>query len=87
MRTLATYTRFAALLAAGITVAIGAAYGQKGNDKDRLAQVAELEQLHATFHGASQRARSSEWRFGDSDNTANPRHTRDLDGRRRTHRR
>ena len=52
MRTLATYTRFAALLAAGITVAIGAAYGQKGNDKDRLAQVAELEQLHATFHGA-----------------------------------
>ena len=56
MRTLATYTRFAALLTAGITVAIGAAHAGGWDDKDgldRLAQVAELEQLHATFHGAA----------------------------------
>jgi len=58
MRTLATYTCVAALLAAGIT-AIGAAHaGARGNDKgqedkDTLAQVAELEQLHATFHAAA----------------------------------
>jgi hypothetical protein len=55
MRTLATYTCYAVLLAAGIT-AIGAAHAGGWNDKDgldRLAQVAELEQLHATFHGAA----------------------------------
>jgi len=56
MRTLATYTRFAALLAAGITAAIGAAQaGGSGDDADRveqLAQAAELERLHATFHAA-----------------------------------
>ncbi|MGB2636645.1 MAG: hypothetical protein WAM58_22150 [Candidatus Acidiferrum sp.] len=56
MRTLATYTRFAALLAAGTAAAIGAAHaGGWGDDADRveqLAQMAELEQLHATFHAA-----------------------------------
>jgi hypothetical protein len=37
MRTLATYTRFAALLAAGITAAIGAAHaGGSGDDADRV---------------------------------------------------
>jgi hypothetical protein len=57
MRTLGTYTRFAALLAVGITAAIGAAHaGGQWDDEnrvDRLAQVAELEQLHVTFHGAA----------------------------------
>lgn len=54
MRTLAKYTRFAALLAAGITAAMGIAYaGDRDDDNDRLAQVAELEALHATFHGAA----------------------------------
>ncbi len=54
MRSLATYTRFAALLAVGITWAIGAAHaGGSEDDVDRLAQVAELEQLHATFHAAA----------------------------------
>jgi hypothetical protein len=57
MRTLPTYTRFAALLAAGIAAAIGSglAGGQAydENQLDRLAQVAELEQLHATFHAAA----------------------------------
>ena len=53
MRTLATYTRFAALLAVGVIAAIGAAHaGGWGDDDDQLAQVAELEQLHATFHAA-----------------------------------
>src|SRR5271156_6359388 len=54
MRIFATCTRFAALLAAGIAATIGAAHaGGQGDDQsrvDRLAQVAELEQLHATFH-------------------------------------
>jgi hypothetical protein len=53
MRTLATYTRFAALLAAGITVAIGAAHAGGWEDDERLAQVALLHELHATFHGAA----------------------------------
>jgi hypothetical protein len=54
MRSLATYTRFAALLAVGITWAIGAAHaGGPEDDVDRLAQVAELEHLHATFHAAA----------------------------------
>jgi hypothetical protein len=52
MRTLATYTRFAALLTAGIIAAIGAAQAGGQSDDQRLAQVAELEQLHATFHAA-----------------------------------
>jgi hypothetical protein len=53
MRTLATYTRFSALVAVGIIAAIGAAHaGGWGDDNDRLAQVAELEKLHATFHAA-----------------------------------
>jgi hypothetical protein len=53
MRTLATYICFAALLTAGIT-AIGTAHaGGQADDKDTLAQVAELEQLHATFHAAA----------------------------------
>jgi hypothetical protein len=50
-------TRFAVLLAAGIIVAIGAAHAggrrDDGDQLDQLAQVAELEQLHATFHGAA----------------------------------
>jgi hypothetical protein len=57
MRTFAMYVRFAALLAVGIAVVIGAAHagseGDDGNRVDQLAQVAELEQLHATFHGAA----------------------------------
>jgi len=53
MRILAKYTRFAALLALGVIAAIGAAHADGwGNDNDQLAQVAELEQLHATFHAA-----------------------------------
>ena len=54
MGTLATYTRFAALLAVGIIAAIGAAHaGGGGDDKEKLAQVAELEQqIHVTFHAA-----------------------------------
>ena len=67
MGTLATYTRFAALLAAGIIAAIGAAYGGGGgDDKDKLAQVAELEQqIHVTFHAAvSVHDRSEERRVG-----------------------
>ena len=56
MRTFARYTLFASLLGAGIAVAIGAAYagGQRGDENrvERLAQIAELEQLHTTFHSA-----------------------------------
>ena len=48
MRTLATYTRFAALLAAGITVAIGAAHaGGWGDDEDGLDQLAQVAKLHS----------------------------------------
>jgi hypothetical protein len=47
------YPRFVALLAAGIIAAIGAAHARDWRDDDnRLAQVTELEQLHATFHAA-----------------------------------
>ena len=47
------YPRFVALLAVGIIAAIGAAHaGGRRDDDDQLAQVAELEQLHATFHAA-----------------------------------
>jgi hypothetical protein len=53
MRTITLYTCFAALLAGAITV-VGAAHaGGRGNDEEQLAQVAELEQLHATFHAAA----------------------------------
>ncbi len=54
MRTLGKSTCVAALLAVGITGAIGAARaGGSGDDEERLAQVAELEhQIHATFHAA-----------------------------------
>jgi hypothetical protein len=57
MRTLAKYTSFAALVAVGITAAIGVARaGGSGDDADRLerlAQITELEQqIHATFHAA-----------------------------------
>jgi hypothetical protein len=54
MRTLATYTRFTALLAVGVIAAIGAAHaGGWRHDEDKLAQTAELEQqIHATFHAA-----------------------------------
>jgi hypothetical protein len=48
------YARLVALLAVGIIAATGAA-AQTGNwqdDDEQLAQVAELEQLHATFHAA-----------------------------------
>jgi hypothetical protein len=45
------YTRFVALLVVGIVAAIGAARAD-GDGNDQLAQMAELEQLHATFHAA-----------------------------------
>jgi hypothetical protein len=48
------YARLVALLAVGIIAAAGAA-AQAGNwrdDDEQLAQMAELEQLHATFHAA-----------------------------------
>jgi hypothetical protein len=51
--TLATYTRFAALLTAVAAACTGTAYaGDWDHDPEQLAQVAELEQLHATFHAA-----------------------------------
>lgn len=54
MRIHTTYMRFAVLLAVGILAAIGAARaGGSGDDEDQLAQMAELEQLHATFHAAA----------------------------------
>jgi hypothetical protein len=47
------YTRFVVLLAVGIIAAIGAARaGGWRDDDDKLAQWAELEQLHAAFHAA-----------------------------------
>jgi len=47
------YTRLVALLAVGIIPTIGAAQASGShNDNNRLAQMAELEQLHATFHAA-----------------------------------
>jgi hypothetical protein len=49
-----SYARFVALLAVGITTAIGAAaYAGDCYDSDeQLAQSTELEQLHAAFHAA-----------------------------------
>jgi hypothetical protein len=51
--TLATYTRFAALLVAVVAAGVGAAHaGDWRSDQDQLAQMALLHDLHATFHGA-----------------------------------
>ena len=55
MRTtkLATYTRFAALFTAMSAVSMGTAYaGDWEHDQEQLAQMAELQHLHATFHAA-----------------------------------
>jgi hypothetical protein len=47
------YTCFAALLAVGVIAAAGATQaGGWGDDDERLAQVTELERLHAAFHAA-----------------------------------
>jgi hypothetical protein len=46
------YACFLALLAVGIIPAIGAAQAGGLNNNAQLAQIAELEQLHATFHAA-----------------------------------
>ena len=53
--TLATYTRFAALLTAVAAACMGTAYAgdwEHDQDQEQLAQMAELEQLHAAFHAA-----------------------------------
>jgi hypothetical protein len=51
--TLATYTRFAALLTAVAAACTGTAYaGDWEHDQEKLAQMTELERLHATFHAA-----------------------------------
>jgi hypothetical protein len=51
--TLATYTRFAALLTAMAAASMGTAYaGGWEHDQEELAQMAELHNLHATFHAA-----------------------------------
>ena len=47
------YSRFVALLAVGVIAATGAAHADGWRDDDeQLAQMTELEQLHATFHAA-----------------------------------
>ena len=50
--TLATYTRFAALLTAVAAACTGTSYAGDWEHDQRLAQIAELENLHATFHAA-----------------------------------
>jgi hypothetical protein len=51
--TLATFTRFAALLTAVAAACMGTAYAGDGeHDQEVLAQMAELHNLHATFHAA-----------------------------------
>ena len=51
--TLATYTRFAALLTALAAAGMGTAYaGDREFDQEQLAQITELQNLHATFHAA-----------------------------------
>jgi hypothetical protein len=51
--TLAAYTRLAALLTAVAAVCTGTAYaGGWEHDQEQLAQTAELENLHKTFHAA-----------------------------------
>jgi hypothetical protein len=48
-----TYARFVALLAVGIIAAVGVAHANGWQDDDeQLAQMTELEQLHATFHAS-----------------------------------
>ena len=52
-KTLATYTRFAALLTAVAAACMGTGYaGGWQHDQEQLAQMAELHNLHATFHAA-----------------------------------
>ncbi len=50
--TLATYTRFAALLTAMAATCMGTAYAGDWEHDEELAQMAELHDLHATFHAA-----------------------------------
>ena len=50
--TFATYTRFAALLTAMATVCTGTTYAGDWEHDQQLAQMAELHNLHATFHAA-----------------------------------
>ena len=50
--TLATYTRFAALLTAVAAACMGTAYAGDWEHDEQLAQMAELQHLHATFHAA-----------------------------------
>ena len=50
--TLATYTRFAALLTAVAAACMGTAYAGDWEHDQELAQMAELQDLHATFHAA-----------------------------------
>ena len=51
--TLATYTRFAALVTAVAVACMGTGYaGGWQHDQEQLAQMAELHNLHATFHAA-----------------------------------
>ena len=51
--TFATYTRSAALLAAMAAAFMGTAYaGDWEHDQEQLAQMAELQHLHAAFHAA-----------------------------------
>jgi len=51
--TFAAYTRFAALLTAVAAVCTGTTYaGDWEHDQEQLAQMAELHDLHATFHAA-----------------------------------
>ncbi len=48
-----SYPRFVALLAVGIIAAIGVGHASDWRDNDeRLAQITELERLHAAFHAA-----------------------------------
>jgi hypothetical protein len=50
--TLATYTRFAALLTAVAAACTGTTYAGDWEHDQQLAQMAELHNLHATFHAA-----------------------------------
>ena len=50
--TLASYTRFAALLTAVAAACTGTTYAGDWEHDQQLAQMAELENLHATFHAA-----------------------------------
>ncbi len=47
------FSRFVALIAVGVIAAMGAAHADGWrSDDEQLAQMTELEQLHATFHAA-----------------------------------